>query len=109
MNPSENKRLVELRVSARYAQTHEWVVNALTGWLSAFYMEDPRFRVHRRDHDAESGMSMWVCELEGDMRMAPLLSRLRADLPPFQVQEGSSSEDRRLRYVIDLPEAGPDA
>lgn len=104
MERSENTRLVELGFSARYAQTHGWVVNALTGWLSAFYMEDPRFRVNRRDHDAESGMSLWVCELEGDMRMAPLLKRLRADLPPFQVQERSSTADRRIRYVIDLPD-----
>ncbi len=108
MNPSENTRLVELRISARYAQTHGWVVNALTGWLSAFYMEDPRFRVSRRDHDMESGIPVWVCEMEGDMRMIRVLRRLQADVPPFQVQEGISPEDGRTRYVIDLPEAGPD-
>jgi len=104
MNPSENKRLVELHVSARYAQTHGWVVNALTGWLSAYYMEDPRFRVSRRDNDLESGIPVWVCEVEGDMRMIRVLRRLQADVPPFQVQERISPQDGRTRYVIDLPE-----
>jgi hypothetical protein len=108
MTPSENTRLVELRLSGRYAQRYGWVVNALTGWLSAFYMEDPRFRVSRRDHDLESGSPVWVCEIEGEMRMSGVLRRLQADVPAFQVQEGVSPVDGRTRYLIDLPEAGPD-
>jgi len=108
MTPFENTRLVELRLSDRYAQTHRWVVHALTGWLSAFYMEEPRFRVSRRDHDLESGSPVWVCEMEGEMRMSGVLRRLQADVPPFRVQEGMSPVDGRIRYVIDLPEAGPE-
>ena len=37
------QRQTELGVTRQYAQTHGWVVHALAGWLSAYYMEDPGF------------------------------------------------------------------
>ncbi|MBI4402089.1 MAG: hypothetical protein HY581_10720 [Nitrospirae bacterium] len=108
MDTSESKHLIELGVSYRYAQAHGWVVNAIVGWLSAYYMEDPRFRVSRREHELETGMHVWVCEIEGNMPIKRLLTRLQADIPPFQVHERSTPANGRTRYVIDLAEADSD-
>lgn len=108
MNRPEATQLVEVGVSYRYAQTHGWVVTAISGWLSAYYMEEPRFRVSRRDHELETGMHLWVCQVEGGLSIKRILKRLQADLPPFQVCERTLPTDRRIRYVIDLAEAHPD-
>lgn len=80
---------------------HAWIINAITGWLSAYYMEDPRFRVSRRYDELETGMHVWVCELEEGMSMRRLLKRLQADIPPHRVHERGSSSGS-LRYVIDV-------
>jgi hypothetical protein len=102
--PASVTQLVELRVTRRYAQAHGWVVNALTGWLSAYYMEDARFRVRRHHEELETGMHVWLCELEEGMSMKRLLRRLQADLPPYQVNEqGPLPEGSHGRYIIDLP------
>ncbi|MGH7230424.1 MAG: hypothetical protein ACREJU_03590 [Nitrospiraceae bacterium] len=96
--------LIELRVSPRYVRAHGWVVNAITGWLSAYYMEDPRFRVSRRYEDLETGAQVWVCELEDGLSMPRLLKRLQADIPLFRVHEQDDSPAGQHRYVIDLPD-----
>src|SRR6478609_2270916 len=75
----DRQRQTELGVTRQYAQTHGWVVHALAGWLSAYYMEDPRFRVLRRFHDVETGHEVWICEHEGDFPAKRLIARLRAD------------------------------
>ncbi len=105
MDQPENKQLVEVGVSYRFAQQHGWVVNAVTGFLSAYYMEDPRFRFKQRRQELETGMHLWVCEIEDNMRVYPLVKRLQLDLPPSQIQKRDAPADGRLRYVIDLPEA----
>ena len=97
--------LVELGVSHRYAQAHGWVVNAITGWLSAYYMEDPRFRVSRRYEELETGLHIWLCELEDGLSMTRIIKRLQADVPPYRVYEHGAAEGSHHRYVIDLPEA----
>lgn len=100
------QRSIELGVSPQYAQAHGWVVHALAGWLSAYYMEDPRFRVLRRFHELETGIEVWVCEHAGDLPMKRLIARLRTDFPPYQIHERASPSGGTLRYLVDLPSPG---
>jgi hypothetical protein len=93
---------VELGVTRAYAAQHSWVVPAITGFLSAYYMEDPRFRVARRWADAGTGDHLWLCELEGGMSFQRLVRRLQADIPPCRVVETDASGDGR-RVMLDLP------
>jgi len=105
---SGEKHQVELAVSFRYVQEHGWTVGAITGFLSAYYMEDPRFRLSRHYDELDTGTHVWLCELESGMSIKVLLKRLRVDIPPAQVHERSASTDGRVRYVIDVTEAGTD-
>lgn len=98
-----NQRYTELGVSPQYAKAHEWVLHALAGWLSAYYMEDPRFRVLRRFHELETGVEVWVCEHDGEFPIKRLLNRLRVDFPPYQILTKESGPEKPSRYVIDLP------
>lgn len=97
--------LAELALSYRYAQAHGWVVQAVTGWLSAYYMEDPRFRVSRSYDELETGTHVWLCEVEGSATMKRLLRRLRADLPGFEVRERAAGPGELVRHLIDLPDS----
>lgn len=106
METPRTTALVELGVSHRYAQAHAWVIHAITGWLSAYYMEDSRFRVSRRYEELETGVHVWVCELEGGMSITRLIKRLQADIPPCRLVERDAPPDGCIRYVIDLLEAG---
>ena len=38
-------QIAELRMSYRYAKQHPWVIQAVNGFLSAYFMEQPGFRV----------------------------------------------------------------
>jgi hypothetical protein len=96
---------VELRLSYRYAVQHAWVVPALTGFLSAYFMEQPGFRVQRHFDELESGMHVWLCEVPATMKMSQLLRRLKADIPPFRQTEVRVAADARTQYVIDSPES----
>lgn len=102
MESSNTQWSGELGVSPQYAQAHGWAVHALAGWLSAYYMEDPRFRVLRRFHELETGIEVWVCEHQGVIQMKRLIARLRADFPPYQIHERKSPSGG-LRYLLDLP------
>ena len=94
----------EIGVSYRYAQEHDWVVHAITGFLSAYYMEDPRFRVVRRVHELETGMFVWICEAPGEKFVRKLLRRLQVDVPEFSILDRVPEGVGSLRIVIDLPE-----
>ena len=96
-------QVVELRISYRYAHAHPWVVQAITGFLSAYFMEYPGFRVQRHFDELESGMHVWVCDVPASMKVAALLRRLRADIPPCQVKQ-SPTDIPTAHYVIDSPE-----
>jgi hypothetical protein len=104
MEAQESRKVAEVALSYRYAQAHGWVVQAVTGWLSAYYMEDPRFRVSRSYDELETGTHVWVCELEGQVSMKRLLRRLQADLPAFHIIERGGSSGEIVRHVIDLPD-----
>ena len=100
-------QIVELRMSYRYAKQHGWVVQALNGFLSAYFMEQPGFRVQRHFDELESGMHVWLCEVPAATTMTRLLRRLKADLPAFRHTEIQATTGIRSHYVIDAPDAPP--
>jgi hypothetical protein len=97
-------QVVELRISYRYATAHPWVVQAIGGFLSAYFMEHPGFRVQRHIEDLESGAHLWLCEVPQTMKVPRLINRLKEDIPPCYVQEIASYQPGRPRYLIDCPE-----
>ena len=101
MASEEDTEQVELAVSYRFAQEHGWVVNAITGFLSAYYMEDPRFRLTRRYDELDSGRIVWLCQIEPGMPMKRLIKRLLFDLPESRVSERRDVLNGLIRYVID--------
>jgi hypothetical protein len=101
MASDESTEHVELAVSYRFAQEHGWVVNAITGFLSAYYMEDPRFHLTRRYDELETGRIVWLCQVEPGMTMKRLIKRLLVDLPQSRVTEGRHGVNGLTRYVID--------
>jgi hypothetical protein len=98
-------QVVELRLSYRYAKEHGWVVQAVNGFLSAYFMEQPGFRVQRHFDELESGMHVWLCEVPAATTMVRLLRRLKADLPPFRYTALEPATDSRPQFVIDSPGA----
>jgi hypothetical protein len=100
-------QIVELRMSYRYAKQHPWVVQAVNGFLSAYFMEQPGFRVQRHFDELESGMHVWLCEVPEGKTMSRLLRRLKADLPAFRHTELQAATGSRPQYMIDSPEPSP--
>jgi hypothetical protein len=100
----ENGTVAELRLSYRYMKEHPWVVTAVNGFLSAYFMEQPGFRVQRHFDELESGMHVWICEVPATMKMTTLLRRLQADIPPCRYSETSTASTDRPQYVVDSPE-----
>ncbi len=107
LESSEFQEQVELAVSPGYALTHGWVVHAINGFLSAYFMEDSRFRVGRRYHELETGLEIWVCELVKGMAIQRLIKRLQVDIPPCRVFQHPLSPI--TRFVIDLPNTTSEA
>lgn len=104
MDEHESVQVVELRVSYRYATAHPWVVQAIGGFLSAYFMEHPGFRVQRYMEELESGTHLWLCETPPTMKFLRLLRRLKEDIPPCQTQQVIADLPVRPRYLIDSPE-----
>jgi len=104
MDQQNTSTVTELRLSNRYINAHPWVVTAVNGFLSAYFMEQPSFRVQRHFDDLESGMHVWLCEVPATMKMERLLRRLKADLPAFQQTVTSSDPHARPQYLIDCPD-----
>ncbi len=101
MSSEEECHTVELSLSYRYSKAHPWTVHAVTGFLSAYFMEQPGFRVQRHFDELESGMHVWLCDVPAAMKMGALIRRLQVDLPPFQAIHTDSSG--LVRYVLDRP------
>jgi len=91
-------------MSYRYVQEHPWVVQAMTGFLSAYFMEHPGFRVQRHFEELESGMQVWVCDVPPTMKVRFLLRRLQEDIPPCHYKQTDTVPPARPQYVIDSPE-----
>lgn len=103
MDGEPGMQVVELRISYRYAHAHPWVVQAVTGFLSAYFMERPGFRVQRHFDELESGMHVWVCDVPPAMKVPALLKRLQVDIPPCHVTQ-ASTDMPTPHYLIDSPE-----
>lgn len=103
MDVEQEMQVVEIRTSYRYVQAHPWVVQAITGFLSAYFMEQPGFRVQRHVEELESGMHVWVCEVPPPMKVPRLLKRLQADIPLCQIKPAATHMPTP-HYVIDSPE-----
>jgi hypothetical protein len=106
MSHARNTEQVELAVSYRFAREHNWVINAIGGFLSAYYMEDPRFQVLRRTEELDTGTVVWLCQIEPGMSMKRLCKRLAVDLPATRITEANVVPGNVIRYVIDAAEAG---
>jgi hypothetical protein len=104
MDEQEPVQVVELRISYRYATAHPWVVQAVGGFLSAYFMEHPGFRVQRYLEELESGTHLWMCEVPPNMKVLSLLKRLKEDIPPCDAQQITADLPARPRYLIDCPE-----
>lgn len=94
----------ELRLSPRYIRQHPWVITAINGFLSAYFMEQPSFRVQRHFDDLESGMHVWICDVPHTMKMTTLLRRLQADIPPCRYQQTASTLPNQVQYTLDTLE-----
>jgi len=104
MDSEGNPHTVELRLSYRYVQAHPWVVQAVTGFLSAYFMEHPGFRVQRHLEDLESGMHVWVCDVPAGMKVPSLLRRLQVDIPSCRWTQSAADASRPPRFIIDRPD-----
>ena len=102
MEPKEQITLTELRLSYRYITEHPWVVMAINGFLSAYFMEQPSFRVQRHFDELESGMHVWICAVPSTMKMTTLLRRLQADIPPCRYSHITPEPPAPPHYVIDV-------
>jgi hypothetical protein len=105
MESEELITVTELRLTYRYIKDHSWVVTAINGFLSAYFMEQPSFRVQRHFDELESGMHVWICEVPSTMKMTTLLRRLQADIPPCRYSHGSTEPTSLPQYVIDSLDA----
>ena len=101
MEPGQEAQMTEVRLSYRYIKEHPWVVQAVNGFLSAYFMEQPSFRVQRHFDELESGMHVWICEVPPTMNMLRLIKRLQSDIPPFQHSQIAAGRDTCPQYVLD--------
>jgi hypothetical protein len=101
MESEEPTTITELRLSYRYIKEYPWVVPAVNGFLSAYFMEQPSFRVQRHFDELESGMHVWLCEVPTAMKMTTLLRRLQADIPPCQYSQATGEPTNRPQYIVD--------
>lgn len=104
MESEEQVAMTELRLSYRYIKEHPWVVTAVNGFLSAYFMEQPSFRVLRHFDELESGMHVWICEVPSTMKMTRLLRRLQADIPPCRYSQTTTEPASHPQYLIDCQE-----
>src|SRR3989442_13351496 len=107
MDSTRMSKVVGLRVSYRYVKEHPWVVQAITGFFSAYFMGNPAFLVQQNFVELESGMHVWVCDIPPTMKVRSLLKRLQADIPPCHYKQTETGPPARPHYVIDCPETEP--
>jgi hypothetical protein len=101
MNDEPTSQEVELRITYRYAKEHPWVVQAVTGFLSAYFMAKPGFRIQRHFDELESGMHVWICDVPSNMKVLFLLKRLQEDIPPCRYSQAATEAPTRPQYLID--------
>ncbi|MCC6139827.1 MAG: hypothetical protein IT389_04330 [Nitrospira sp.] len=101
MDNEETLPVIELRVTSQYSQANPWVIQAISGFLSAYFMEHPGFRVLRQAGEASSGMHVWTCEIPASLKVPRLLKRLQADIPPSKVVPPDEAAQAPARSIID--------
>ncbi|MCS6896334.1 MAG: hypothetical protein NZM29_00030, partial [Nitrospira sp.] len=69
METDNHVQLAAIRLSYRYIKKHPWVVTAVNGFLSAYFIEQPGFRVQRHFEEPESGMHVWLCLVPSTMKI----------------------------------------
>ena len=104
MESEEPATMTELWLSYRYIKEHPWVVTAVNGFLSAYFMEQPSFRVQRHFDELESGMHVWICEVPRTMKMTTLIRRLQSDIPPCRCSQTTAAQSGHPQYFIDSQE-----
>ena len=104
MDSEEQTAMTELRLSYRYIKEHPWVMTAVNGFLSAYFMEQPGFRVLRHFDELESGMHVWICEVPSTMKMLSLMRKPQYDIPSCRYSHTSVAPTNRPQYVIDVHE-----
>jgi hypothetical protein len=92
---------VDILVSERYITEHPWVVQGITGFFSAYFMEKPGFQVLKHFTESETGIHVWVCTIPPNMKIRILLRRLKEDIPPCQYQQLETDAAVRPQYLID--------
>jgi hypothetical protein len=95
---------VEIRVSYRYVKENPWVIQGITGFLSAYFMEKPGFALQRHFEELETGMHVWVCDIPPKMKVPTLLKRLKEDIPPCNYKQLETSPPARPQFLIDSEE-----
>ena len=76
------------------------MVQAVTGFLSAYFMEKPEFRVQQNFVELESGMHVWVCDIPPNMKVLTLLED-QSDIPPPLHTNRNGSAGNAPQYAID--------
>ena len=104
MNTDSLNHTAEIGLSPRYCAAHPWATQAITGFLSAYFMEHPGFRVLRQADEASSGMHVWTCEIPASLKMPRLLKRLQADIPPSKIVPPDEAVQSPARFIIDSPD-----
>ena len=94
-------KTAEIRVSAQYLKDHPWVVQGITGFLSAYFMEHPGFQVTKHFDELETGIHVWVCDIPPGMKIRMLLRRLKEDIPPCQYQQLETDPATCPQYLIE--------
>jgi hypothetical protein len=97
-------QVVEIRASYRYVKEHAWVIQGITGFLSAYFMEKPGFALQRHFEELETGMHVWICDIPPKMKVLTLLRRLKEDIPPCRYQQIETGPSARPQFLIDLQE-----
>ena len=98
-------QIIELRASYRYVKDHPWVVQGITGFLSAYFMERPGFQVQKHFDELETGMHVWICDIPPGMKFRMLLRRLAEDIPPSQYNQIDTEGTACPQYLIDSPDS----
>ena len=98
--------IVELRASYRYIKDHPWVIQGITGFLSAYFMERPGFQVKKHFDELETGMHVWICDIPPNMKFRTLLRRLQQDIPPCQFQQLETEASQSPQFLLDCPVPG---
>ena len=98
-------QVVEIRASYRYVKAHSWVVQGITGFLSAYFMEKPGFTFQRHYEELETGMHVWVCDIPPNMKIPTLLRRMKEDIPPCNYKQLETDPQARPQFLIDSHEA----